>query len=530
MRTSTYRPRSLPAYGQPQAFDASKTPRVRVFLVFGLAVLAYALVFTFWRVEPVPTRVHIAAVAVAATCLVPMALWYAHGRQGLPMFELICMSYALQFSMPVYTHANWIVIYSQIVPLPSSDLFEVLLFVEMGVVALMAGYYAAHQSGLLRRLPQIDLPMDPSRRWIYLLGALTLGGTIALLKATSWEPLESGALSAIVRLISTQLNLAIILLAYEVYGRPTRRMGTTLLLYLSVAVAFVIGLLTGLLENAFVPLLALFLVNWHARRRFPWLGLLLGIALYFILNPAKFEYRDQTWYSGNNPGLGQRLGLWTELVGDRANELLGANAVSNNEDNVRQALARFDLVHKFTWVRGLTPEVQPYYRGETYRYFLYAYIPRALWLGKPLASASGEQIDLDYRLKLEAQTSTIGIGLLPEAYANFGPLGILLILAVQGLIFALLDKMLNGPHSDGGRAIYLSVMIYFLNGIGSSAAVLFGAIVQQVVANALILRPFAHGFRTPKQDTLPTPGGAALPVGLHNSQPPGRETRMRNRR
>lgn len=38
-------------------------------------------------------------------------------------------------------------------------------------------------------------------------------------------------------------------------------------------------------------------------------------------------------------------------------------------------------------------------------------------------------------------------------------------------------------------------MVYFLNGIGSSAAILFGALFQQILANAVILRPFATGWQ-----------------------------------
>ncbi|NIV37162.1 MAG: hypothetical protein GWN58_49350, partial [Anaerolineae bacterium] len=67
--------------------------------------------------------------------------------------------------------------------------------------------------------------------------------------------------------------------------------------------------------------------------------------------------------------------------------------------------------------------------------------------------------------------------------------------ALQGIVFALLDAVLNGPRSEGGRAIYLVIMAYFLNGIGSSAAVLFGALLQHILASALLLRPFAASWQ-----------------------------------
>jgi hypothetical protein len=71
-------------------------------------------------------------------------------------------------------------------------------------------------------------------------------------------------------------------------------------------------------------------------------------------------------------------------------------------------------------------------------------------------------------------------------------------MALQGIVFALLDATLNGPRSEGGRAIYLAIMAYFLNGIGSSAAVLFGALVQYILASALIMRPFASSWQAVK--------------------------------
>lgn len=118
-------------------------------------------------------------------------------------------------------------------------------------------------------------------------------------------------------------------------------------------------------------------------------------------------------------------------------------------DNVQFALARFDLVHKFAYVQEITPAIKPYYYGSTYSYFLYAWIPRLLWPAKPSAAQANEQLDVDYRLKAPEQGSTIGIGQLPEAYVNFGLLGIILVMSIQGFVFALLDSSLNGPRSEG---------------------------------------------------------------------------------
>ena len=476
------------------------SPRRRVALLYFLSVGAYALLFTFWQAEPVPWNVHLLAIVVAATCFLPIALWYARGGEGLPMFELICISYALQFSMPVYTQPTWIHAFSRQVPVRWETVFDVLGYVELGVAAMILSFDVVRRSKIVQRLPSVDLPLIPARRSLYLWGALAGGGLLTLLQVLGWGFLGGSTFGAIVRLFTSQFNVAIVLLAYLVYGSQDPGTRARLGLYAAVGFGFVVGLMTGMLENTLMPLVLVLAVRWHATRRIPWFAILVGFVLYLVLNPAKFQYREQVWYSNQQYGFSQRLEVWAQAVDE---EVTTTRQQQAWEETVRSSLARFDLVHKFAYVAEMTPAYIPYYDGVSYSYFLYAWIPRLLWPDKPSASESTDWLDLDYGFKYESQPVTVAIGQLPEAYANFGVIGIGLVMAVQGIIFALLDAMLNGPRSEGGRAIYLVIMAYFLNGIGSSAAVLFGALVQYILASAVIMRPFASSWRADEGTSAP---------------------------
>ena len=484
--------------------------RRRVLLPYIAAILAFSTLFTLWQAEPVPWNVHLASILVAATSFLPLARWYARGSQGLPMFELICLSYALQFSVPIYTQPQQLIIMSSAVPLRWITTFEVLLYVELGMLAMMLGYYLIRRSSMSQVMPKLDLPLIQQRRTLYLWGALVGSGLLTMLSVLNWEPLRSPAFGAVLRLGTSQFSIAIVLLAYDVYGeepRPLERIG----LYAAVSYAFLVGLTTGMLENALMPLVLMLAVRWHATRRLPWLAILAGFVLFGLLNPAKFEYRRQVWYGGEEYGFDERLSVWGKAL---EGELEGRAQQGIWQETIREALARFDLVHRFTYVREMTPSFIPYYQGETYSYFLYAWVPRLLWPDKPSASESNQRIDVDYQLKYEWQDSTISIGQLPEAYANFGITGIAVVMALQGIVFAVLDAALNGPRSEGGRAIYLVTMAYFLNGIGSSAAVIFGALIQYILASSLILRPFAAGFQSHENDA-----DAVEPAGTVFSSP-----------
>jgi hypothetical protein len=120
------------------------------------------------------------------------------------------------------------------------------------------------------------------------------------------------------------------------------------------------------------------------------------------------------------------------------------------------------------------------------------------------------------------------LGQLTEAYANFGVIGILIIMALQGLIFGVLDGLFNGPESEGGRAIYLSIMVSLLNGIGASTPIIFGSLLQNSLGSALILRLFSSRWRAGR----PEPSEPQLqrghlprtrkPLGPPDGKPPGK--------
>ena len=495
----------------PQAIRSGRQPaaaappiRRLIVLPFVLGILAYALCFSFWQFEPVPTPVYLAAVLVAATCLFPMAHWYARGGTELPVFELICLSYALQFSLPVYTQPNRVIIQSQPVHLSWDGVYTALLAVELGVLAMIAGYYVARRSPLAHWLPRFDLPLPLERRATYLRLALPVGGMVTLLNAVGWAPLQAKSVGAIVFLLASQLNMAIFLLTYTVYQAEKPGTAWRLSLYVTVAIAFAIGLTTGMLESAMIPLAVFLIARWHATGKAPSLALLAGMVVFLlVLNPVKAEYRQQVWFGGEATGLDQRLGVWTDLIQGQATAVLDPERAVENQADLTTSLARFDLIHKFAYMQKLTPAVIPYYGGETYSYFIYAWIPRVLWPDKPTASDANNRLDVDYRLKLKGQGSTISIGQLPEAYANFGLWGVVIVMALQGFILSLLNSVLNGPRSEGGRVIYLTLLIYFLNGIGSLTIMLYGALLQHILANALILRGFAGRFQAPPDEKLP---------------------------
>ena len=112
-------------------------------------------------------------------------------------------------------------------------------------------------------------------------------------------------------LMSLRLGLA--LLAYYVYGTPQRRAAPTVIFYAALLVAVGLGFISGLLENALIPLVLAVLIRWQVTGRLPLWLLVVGFVGFVVLNAVKGDYRSQAWFSGEELDPGERLTLWADL-------------------------------------------------------------------------------------------------------------------------------------------------------------------------------------------------------------------------
>lgn len=455
--------------------------------IFG--VLAYALVFYFLQREPVPLNVHAVACLVAATCFAPLARWYACGCQGIPVFEMICLSYVLNYCIPIYIAPReldtilWDMFFTW------NEIYEALWLVELGVISLIVGYYATLNFAPLRRLPKADLSLSAEQVSRYVILAIAIRGLIIILRSLGL--LRFGAIGAFVILFENQLTIAMILLTYQVYDPKKSNGKGKLALVAIVILVALLGMRGGMLGSAFSHIFLLAIALWHIRRSPPWRLLILLLIAITILNPIKGEYRSEVWYGSEVRGFGHQLALWQALAEERIASLLSPGEPVNVFELANAGLQRFSIIYKFAHVRRITPAIVPFYKGATYAYFLYAPIPRFVWPNKPAATIYTHMLDVDYGLVPRGSSTGVGVGQLAEAYANFDVPGIALVLGMQGIILAIFASILNSPTSQGGRAVYLSIMQWFLiDGINTATVMLMGAMPQHAIANVAILYVF----------------------------------------
>jgi len=165
----------------------------------------------------------------------------------------------------------------------------------------------------------------------------------------------------------------------------------------------------------------------------PWLPLAVVIPVISVLHHGKSQMRDYYWTE--NPGHVLRF---TELPSFYVQWFrFGLQREEGEKHATAKLLERTSLFHILCLVVSQTPERQPYLYGDTYRQIPGQFIPRFFWPDKPGAQVSTNRLSLYYGLQTEEDTksTSIGFGMVSEAFANFGFLGVGLIGGFFGFAF-----------------------------------------------------------------------------------------------
>lgn len=457
------------------------------------------------------------AIVLLEVCLYPTARYFARKEKGLPTMPIFSLAFALQFAIPIFTREATIELaQGETRFLEDSDVTAALMLAIIGITALQIGYYFFKRSPLEKAVPVARLPLNKTKAIIC---CLLLGVVLPLLfnlRAIIPEEYQL-PLSAVLTLLQNQVYVVIGVLGWLVYGRKSSKW-FAVWLYALIGITALHGISTGVLEEALIPIGVLFVVRWLFTRRISVTVAACVIGLILFLSPVKGEYRQQLRLDDSSGAAEMsslaRASLWIKQAATYWTETFAGSR--NLEEATASATSRTDFIHQVAYIHSMTPSEIPYQYGRTYSYFAVALIPRALWPGKPQAGSANGFFAISYGLLTEegAKTTTFGMSLLGEAFINFGWLGVILVMFVQGLAISVLERIFGSLKSGaGGQAVFIAFFVFFLNGIGSSAEILFGNIVQNLVFGYLLLWWARERLPASRRPRLREPIGAVLTPG-----------------
>ena len=423
------------------------------------------------------------ALLLLCVCAYPTARYFAHGESSLPTMPIFCLAYALQFGIPLFTHDDtFLLAGAEVKSLDYNDVMAATVIAIIGITALQIGYYAFQKSNYTKVIPIAHLPLRKSKALYYCAIVGVLLPIVITFKGIIPEELQQ-PLSSLLRLLQNQVLVVIGILGWLVYGRRDSKF-YTIWLYSLVLIVTLRGISSGNLEEALVPIGVLFVVKWLYVRRVPIGPILATLALVIFLSPVKSDYRQQAWF-GEDAELAEQSSLvkgatWIEQAAEYWKDTWEGQ--HDFSEATASASGRVDFIHQMAHIYSLTPSVVPFQYGKTYSFFAVALIPRVLWPDKPTAGSANGFYAVTYGVTTEegAKTTTFGISILGEAFINFGWIGVVFVMLFEGVLIAVM-------HHSFGQAVFLAFFVYFLNGIGSSAEIMFGGILQNLLCGYILL-------------------------------------------
>ena len=395
--------------------DAQKRGR-RLFgaCAAGLTALLIYFAITADISDPINLYQGLAMLALAA---LPSLLWARRGGSQLPIFEVFMLMTASAYALPFLNGKEQL-----------RD-FSPPVITESGFVVLFFQMIAVCTHGMIRGTPgrsrfyTTEILTHSFKKYI---GYGLVISTIYTYVSVYYDGLIPSGINSILRAVFAGIGLVSTFVQARRWGQnelgPTERITLIVLLTIQVLMQFSTLFLVG-----GIAIIALALVGYvaggHRVPVVPTVGLFAVIAL---LHNGKSVMRTRYW---DETGYRQQVEV-SALVPFYADWIQAGLTVRDESDKQRgigqKLLERTSLIHILCLVIENTPEHLPYLGGKTYAQIPGQFVPSFLWPGKPNAHVSTSTLCVYYGLQSEedTQNTTIGFGLLTEAYANFGLFGV----------------------------------------------------------------------------------------------------------
>jgi len=430
------------------SFRAVNPRQLGFFFVAAAVVLLLLSVFAH---DPV------SYLCVTVPVLVPMFLWVNYGAFGIPVLPVVAALYYLYYALPLLI-GDTLQIYE-----PSELIWATLsvgaflaaaslaVWPFLGAPRRKAGPAPVHRASRYQSIKQRSFRNIALAEDLYRLIFLGLiAGTIFNAAVAAGKLGFLGNLTGAVRACVIPLTYVACYLTGYARGAGLLTGRRWLFACGSFLALTVFSMSNLFLVGGAMNIAAIMLGYVLATKRLPWLGIVTVFAVLSILNAGKYSVREAYWarnsQSVQNASLGQLPGMLVDWFVE------GVSNVGSPSTLKRPTLLeRTSLLHMVLAVQEATPKVIPYLEGETYAMLPEMLVPRFVDPEKIESQAVLNLLSVRYGRETAENTAktTIGWGMVAEAYANFGNLGVVAVGAVFGVLCGFLMRLsaTAGPTS-----------------------------------------------------------------------------------
>ena len=210
------------------------------------------------------------------------------------------------------------------------------------------------------------------------------------------------------------------------------------------------------------------------------------LLIFFILSiqSIKMEYRRMTWYGGG--GGRDQFEIFTSLLLDK----LSAPEQIFTMEGFLPVIARLNQGMIVSRVMGYIPGNKPFADGETiFNSTFSTFVPRIFWPDKPIA---GGKYNMQRFTGMQIEGYSMNVGVIGEAYGNFGKNGGVVFMFVYGVFFNLVFYFLIGLLKKNPTLI-LWVPFIFVNAVQAETDTLMT--INSTIKNILFVGLLYWSFK-----------------------------------
>jgi hypothetical protein len=210
------------------------------------------------------------------------------------------------------------------------------------------------------------------------------------------------------------------------------------------------------------------------------------LLMFFILSiqSIKTEYRRLTWYGGG--GDRNQTEIFTTLLFDK----MTAPEQIFTMEGFMPVVVRMNQGMIVSRVMGYIPEKKSFADGETILNSTFStFVPRIFWPDKPIA---GGKYNMQRFTGMEVEGYSMNVGVIGEAYGNFGKNGGVVFMFVYGVFFNLVFYFLIGLLKKNPTLI-LWVPFIFVNAVQAETDTLMT--INSTIKNILFVGLLYWSFK-----------------------------------
>ncbi len=410
----------------PPPESAERAKRLAM-LGYGALALGAA---AYWFNSPWPSQLlNLLAILICVMGIWPMLRWLQRHDQAYPLLEVLQLTMVPFYAVPLLTEHEAVVVYSE------SVLIQAAWLVLVFQLACQLGGMGAD------RRPQETpggvwwseelIPDENLRFTSYTLILTTVWLFISAF--THWVPAE---LTSLLRAVFFGIGIISGFIQARLWGSGLLNQSQKTIFVTNIILQILLSNLGLLLVTSLVTLLIVLVGYFSTARRLPWVVCLVALPLFAVLHSGKHKMRELYWgEQGHDVSISEVPGFYQEWItyGLESGIKIAGKEDSSGHSSLFDRASLFQIV---CYTMDTVPDRTPYFHGATYSYVLPQIIPRFLWPNKPSPNDSVKllSVRLGVLTEEQAETTSIGYGLIAESYANFGFYGSAVLALLLGLV------------------------------------------------------------------------------------------------